>query len=687
MKPWVQRLSPQKAVIKLAVLLGLPGTKSPDGAKHAAQAIMLGTTIALGAALLAVSPWGASIETQVGRPLLFHARTLIQTPELDPRIKIFSFDDRTAAALQNFDLELSDWALVLKALTERRPNVVIVDKIFDKFWSPTEAEAFVAASKDWQAPVANITFVHPGSISWRKSFDLEAQRVLIPQPPQTPRWLSQPTTVNAYGARPQIAAAFATSGHTVYNGDGLTRLVWKTGAPDGREQLVGHLALAASPQLNWSGSQLHASGRAIRTTRTGDVVINFHKRETYSQKAWSMLAVIERARRGLDIPVVNQGDVVVILPGMYTGNTDWRETPLGPMPGGYHLVALMDSVLKGEWLRKIEDFGVLAFLTGLAGLGFGLLLPPARLVLTLAVLGTTTGLIAWGGFIWAGFVLDWTIPMVTVLLNALIGWSARSRAVQIEMLRMARELETAELVQGSFLPVQPVIQGVNTEIRGWFKPATECGGDWWGHMSWNDEWDYVFIGDAVGHGVPAALVTAVSFTIKSAFESRAKDGPPPEPKEILASIDDALVKMRSRYACMFMQIVRLRRGSGTVEVNNAGHTMSIMVPAKADDPRLKSGQRAKTILVRGTLLGQESTLEVGTKTEPITSGDRILLYTDGIIENRNKNGTPLTRAMLVDRISQETTRPLMDAVIDSYERWVRDAAPEDDATVVVLTIR
>jgi serine phosphatase RsbU (regulator of sigma subunit) len=683
-KIWLPRLNPIPPLARLVAKLGLPGTKSAEGARHAAHAVSFGTVVIVVAVLIAVNSWGRAIESQVGRRLLFGVRAMLTSPELDPRIKIFSFDDRTAAALKDFDLSLEDWATVLGALTERQPRIVIVDKIFDKFWSPSEKDTFVDASKTWKAPVANITFVHPGVISWREIFDAQAQQALIPRTENLPRWLKGPSQATAYGT--QMPAAFHTSGHTVYNGDGLTRLVWKTSGPAGAETHVGHLALAAASELVWNRDRLTAEGHSVPTTGSGDVVINFHKRDTYVQKAWSMLAVVERAKRGLDIPVVSPGDIVIILPGMYTGNTDWRETPLGSMPGGYHLVALINSVLTGDWLRKVEDYGIFALLAGLVGLGCGLALPPTQLVLTLVALGTATSGIALAGFMWAGVVVDWTVPLAAIMVNALIGWSARSRAVQLEMIRMARELETAELVQGSFLPVQPVIQGVNAQVRGWFKPATECGGDWWGHMSWNDEWDYVFIGDAVGHGVPAALVTAVSFTIKSAFDSRKKDGPPPEPSEILSAIDMTLVRMRSRYACMSMQIVRIKRGSGCVEVTNAGHTMAMIVPANPNDPRLKEGQRVKTVLVRGTLLGQDTPLDPGTKVEPVSPGDRIVLYTDGIIENCNKQQKPMTRPKLLEFISQETSQPLMDVIINAHQKWVEGTAPEDDATVVVLTL-
>src|SRR5690606_27430611 len=77
-----------------------------------------------------------------------------------------------------------------------------------------------------------------------------------------------------------------------------------------------------------------------------------------------------------------------------------------------------------------------------------------------------------------------------------------------EKLRLEREVEVAKLVQDSFFPE------MNGHLKGsafaaFYTPASECGGDWWGHLE-KDNCSVIFIADATGHGVPAALITATA---------------------------------------------------------------------------------------------------------------------------------------------------------------------------------
>src|SRR5690606_35434051 len=48
-------------------------------------------------------------------------------------------------------------------------------------------------------------------------------------------------------------------------------------------------------------------------------------------------------------------DHILILPAMFTGNTDWKSSPLGRIEGGYILASTINSVLKAKWLRVVDN--------------------------------------------------------------------------------------------------------------------------------------------------------------------------------------------------------------------------------------------------------------------------------------------------------------------------------------------
>ncbi|MCB0394546.1 MAG: HAMP domain-containing protein, partial [Bdellovibrionales bacterium] len=86
-----------------------------------------------------------------------------------------------------------------------------------------------------------------------------------------------------------------------------------------------------------------------------------------------------------------------------------------------------------------------------------------------------------------------------------------------EKTRMEEELKTASLVQESLFPNPSTFETNGFGVTGLYSTSTECGGDWW-HYFENQKTLYVMIGDATGHGTPAALVTAAARSIFSRLE-------------------------------------------------------------------------------------------------------------------------------------------------------------------------
>src|SRR5690606_10878260 len=85
-----------------------------------------------------------------------------------------------------------------------------------------------------------------------------------------------------------------------------------------------------------------------------------------------------------------------------------------------------------------------------------------------------------------------------------------------ENARMEAELKTAHTVQATLFPQNEAHLGP-IAIYGKSEPASECGGDWW-HCSHIGNKVYGWIGDATGHGVPAALLTSAARAVASVIE-------------------------------------------------------------------------------------------------------------------------------------------------------------------------
>jgi len=674
----------ERATTVVLARLNVPGAQQSQNARNILRAFGIVLLIAIALQAVSLGKFGKAVERETSLRMLFIARSALGLdPALDPRIKIFSYDDRTAAFLKSLDMPAEDWVRSLNAIAAREPKLIIVDKLFDRTYSEQEIATFKDGAAARTTPTILISFVHPDEIPFREPLDLNLfPERLVEDSGEPPRWLDT-SPGKIYGVSRALAPAFTATGHSLYDDDGLSRAVHRLGSGE----ILTQISLAAGGKVTLDRRGIRLGDQRVPLGSDGKILVNFAPRRVYAKRAFSMLAVIERARRGLDIPVVNKGDVVVVLPGMYTGNTDWRETPFGSMSGGYYVVAMANSALTGTWISRLEDPGFFVLLAAIFAMAVGLAFPPTKLLKTLGIGLVLTIAGTLGLFLTVGLAAQPTIPVIGALLASAFAWSSRSRAEQLEQLRMAKELETAELVQHAFLPGADLVDGAGIRCVGWFKPASECGGDWWGHFVWDKRIDFVLIGDAIGHGVPAALVTAIAFTVKSIFASAPTE---PDPQHLLREIDRILLAMNSNLACMTFQLLRIERETGRMRVLNAGHTLPTRVPRAADDSRLKPGQRTKVIISRGTLLGQGGEFSAGEKEEELKPGDRVVIYTDGIVENHNQKGKSLGRNAIVETLAsnaEKGTAELRDALVIRYLMHTASTPADDDATLVVIEYR
>ncbi|MEK6626956.1 MAG: HAMP domain-containing protein, partial [Bdellovibrionota bacterium] len=113
-----------------------------------------------------------------------------------------------------------------------------------------------------------------------------------------------------------------------------------------------------------------------------------------------------------------------------------------------------------------------------------------------------------------------------------------------EKTRMENELAVAQIVQQSFFPkADKAPAGI--KISGHHESASECGGDWWTVMEWGDK-VALCVGDATGHGVPPALVTAVSFSCLNVLKGLGDQDEGkmlPSPKFVLERLNDSIATM------------------------------------------------------------------------------------------------------------------------------------------------
>ncbi|TMM17314.1 MAG: GAF domain-containing protein [Actinobacteria bacterium] len=198
----------------------------------------------------------------------------------------------------------------------------------------------------------------------------------------------------------------------------------------------------------------------------------------------------------------------------------------------------------------------------------------------------------------------------------------RRAGLALENARLYEEKRNAaETLQRALLPSEPpAVPGLTTAVR--YVAATsgaEVGGDWYEVMTLADGRVGIAVGDAMGHGVEAA---AVMGTVRNALRSHAWSGA--NPAEVVRKLDEFVSGAESAHLATVLYAA-YDPSTQVLRWMNAGHPPPLLVGPGPVVQFLDGGHR--------TMLG----LNVGGDDEgkiTLPSGATLLLYTDGLIEER-----------------------------------------------------
>jgi predicted SnoaL-like aldol condensation-catalyzing enzyme len=249
-------------------------------------------------------------------------------------------------------------------------------------------------------------------------------------------------------------------------------------------------------------------------------------------------------------------------------------------------------------------------------------------------------------------------------------WRFRAAAVQ-ERERIEQELQVARQIQQELLPDSvPKLEG--WQIATYYGPAREVGGDFYDFVELSRGRLGLIVGDATGHGMPAALVMATTRGMLRAVVQSLES-----PGEVLARVNEALAAEipPSTFITCFYSI--LDPESGRFIYANSGHNL----PCRRHD------DQADELRARGMPLGLMPGTEYEEKEALLEVGDSVLLYSDGLVEAHDPEGEmfgfPRLRRLVAEHAAEEGSLPdfLMDELRSfTGDRWEQ----EDDITLVTL---
>ncbi len=243
------------------------------------------------------------------------------------------------------------------------------------------------------------------------------------------------------------------------------------------------------------------------------------------------------------------------------------------------------------------------------------------------------------------------------------------------LIALQKELEIANRILQSILPdVMPEMK--NLRIHATYHPMDQVGGDFYDfHVIDNDRIG-VLIADVSGHGVPSAIIAAMMKVAFSLQKSIAH-----EPMDVLKEINQIL---RGRYGKQMITAIYayLDLKTGMLKGSNAGHFPIIIFR--------KDEQKINEFMPRGWAIGLQQDIKLSEEEFALKAGDRIIFFTDGIIESRNSEGDLFGYDRFLQLVKEKqnlSPRDFSDFVLRRLSEWSQQGRHfEDDLTIIVMDI-
>jgi sigma-B regulation protein RsbU (phosphoserine phosphatase) len=197
---------------------------------------------------------------------------------------------------------------------------------------------------------------------------------------------------------------------------------------------------------------------------------------------------------------------------------------------------------------------------------------------------------------------------------------------------------------------------------------TTVAGDFYDYLVANENQAGILVADVSGHGVPAALIAAMVKLVATTQHVNAA-----APAELLAGMNAALCG-NTQEQFVTAAYVYLDAETANLRYSAAAHPPMLLV----------RGGAVREIVENGLMLAAFPSATFSTADHPLQPGDRLVLYTDGILEaadaRKEEFGQARLQALLLEAAHLPAEKTA-DRLIHAVQQWAH--SQDDDLTVII----
>lgn len=244
------------------------------------------------------------------------------------------------------------------------------------------------------------------------------------------------------------------------------------------------------------------------------------------------------------------------------------------------------------------------------------------------------------------------------------------------------DLIAAAAIQRSLLP-QSQTEMNKMNVSWSCIPCEQVGGDIFNVIRFDDEHMIFYILDVSGHGVPSAMITvSVSQQLHQHNSIFGLFNTPNllSPKEILKSLDKEFpIERFDKFFTIFYMVLNTK--TGKICYSNAGHPPGIILHPDREMELLQNG---------GTVIGINESFPFEEDERYMVRGDKIILYTDGVIEYQNSEEELFGAKRfydLLEKIKHEPISIIIDKVCSALREFGNGTSPADDVSIMAIAFQ
>ncbi|PJZ28499.1 ammonium transporter [Leptospira kmetyi] len=232
------------------------------------------------------------------------------------------------------------------------------------------------------------------------------------------------------------------------------------------------------------------------------------------------------------------------------------------------------------------------------------------------------------------------------------------------------DLSTAKKIQSGIISHKDRTLG-ELEVIVRYLPLSEVGGDFFDIMELKPGLTRVFLADATGHGVQAALIT---MAIKAIYESL---------KRGIYSVTEILYHLNNEFLHTFKNlnqfftciVLDIDTNSGNVRYASAGHIPQYLIGEEGIQKLEKTGR----------IVGAISKTQYTSKDVKITPNSKLVLFTDGLVEQWNVDKEEFGEERvenLIHSLNTQSIRDGIDSLLSEQEKFLSGVSKQDDISVI-----